>query len=135
MRNESDLDRLAKDFSAWRKAKKHHKEKIPESLMERARCAIPIHGVSRVGKAIGVDYLRLKGNRPKETSAELATVPHQAVRAPMPTYSRIELSRPMPTVIPIAEVENPMGVKLRVFELTAETANLLSALMGLGRVP
>ena len=135
MRNDSDLDRLAKDFSTWRKGKKHPREQIPESLMEKARRAIPIHGVSRVASTLGVEHSRLKGNQPKKTSAELAIIPRKTVQVPMPTYSRIELSRPMPTVFPIAEVENPMGVKLRVFALTPETASLLSALVGMGRMP
>ena len=115
--------------------KEAHQEKIPERLLEKARQAIPAHGVMRVANTIGVEHSRLMQKAPQASLAALTPPSREALQPQMPSYSRIELQRPAQAITPIAEVENSMGVKLRVFELTAETVNLLAALVGYGRVP
>ena len=53
----------------------------------------------------------------------------------MTPYSRLEFPVAETTVRPLAEVETPAGMKVRVFAITPETVSLLSALSGPGRVP
>jgi hypothetical protein len=153
-----ELKRLAADFRAWRKRKRHVREQIPEELLKRARLAIPVHGASAVAQAIGVEHARLtKGPRQRpariakrrgsgswpasklKTAAAKATVPPsrpaRAPASPVPSYSRIELPMPSASPRPVAEVETPVGLKLKVFEVTPETVSLLSALTAAGRVP
>lgn len=117
------LDDLKTAVDAWRSAKRHPTERIPEDLWQRALRAIPVHGVSAVVAATKFDASRLSsrhrnGDRSSPSNGE----------AVVPAFSRLEL--PPPQNCPIAEVETPTGLKLRVFVASRETVGLLSSLCG-----
>jgi len=158
MRIDPDLKQLAADFRAWRKNKQHVREPIPAELMKKARQAIPAHGASLVAQTIKVEHARLtKGPRQRadraakrrmggaRSAAEAKMVAAKAAarspkRAkapapPVPSYSRLEIPLPSASTRPVAEVETPVGLKLKIFEVTPETMSLLSALTAAGRVP
>ena len=157
------LDRLEAAFGKWRLRKRHVREPVPEKLMARARRVAAIHGVYAVAQAAKIDYCRLANGMTGATESAGRSAPRggdaAAVRkskrsparrakktalaatrtkkgtAPVPSYSRIEFPAPETTARPLAEIETPMGVKLRVFTITPETVTLLSALSGPGRAP
>jgi hypothetical protein len=146
------LGRLKTAFRGWRSKKRHVRETVPEELMERACRAAAVHGVGVVARATMLDQTRLGervGTAARDTrrpvrrakkAAILAKNGGRVVRAKsapsstsMPAFSRIELPIPQATAQPLAEVETPGGVKLRVFAITPETVSLLSTLSGPGR--
>ena len=125
MRVES-LENLSAAVAAWRKEKRHPREKIPEALLERARGAARAHGVSPVVRTLKVDRRRL-------LSAAPAT---RGVRGPgpaSPAYSRLELAGPANSGRLFAELELPSGVKLRLYAASEEALGLLSSVVGGGR--
>lgn len=143
MRVDPGLKKLVADFRRWRKRKQHVREQIPEDLMKMARRAIPTHGASIVAQAIGVEHARLtKGPRQRAERAGKgrgASVqrakPPKHLAPPLPSYSRLELPISSASPRPVAEVETPVGLKLKIFEVTPETVSLLSALTAAGRAP
>ena len=106
---------------------------IPETLIGRAVRAAAVHGRGAVRAATHIPSRHLlnapeargqrtvrRGRRPK-ASAET-----------VPAFSRVELSAPSTSSRPLAEVETPLGVKLRIFAATSETLALVNALCGKG---
>jgi hypothetical protein len=55
-----------------------------------------------------------------------------ATRPAIPAFSRLELTPPASGAVPIAELETPTGLKLRVFADSAAMVGLLSSLCGMG---
>jgi hypothetical protein len=150
------LGGLGTAFAKWRLKKQHVREQVPERLIERARRAAAVHGVYAVAQAAKVDYCRLAGvtaSAAKKRRGRVSVVGRELTRAPArlakratlaaaedkkgaaaaPSYSRLELPTRESTARPLAEVETPMGVKLRLFAITPETVALLSTLSGPGR--
>lgn len=121
------LDELRASVNAWRSAKRHPTEKVPEDLWCRALRAIPAYGMSAVAEATKFDRQRLSAKRARTSSAQLVN----ATPTVVPAFSRLELSQ-QPSNFPIAEVETPTGVKLRVFASSRETIGLLSLICGVG---
>lgn len=111
------LAKLELAFELWRRKRKHGRERVPDDLSRQACAAIEVHGVSRVAKATKMQISRLR-KRLKEEE-----------RNRLPAYSRIELRT---LTGPLAEVETPSGLKLKVFSVTPEMVSLLSALSGVG---
>jgi hypothetical protein len=50
----------------------------------------------------------------------------------VPAFSHLNLSAPLPTNKPVAELETPAGMKLRIFSATPEVIGLMRALGGPG---
>lgn len=153
------LGKLETAFGRWRAKKRHIRERVPDKLMERARRAASAHGVYAAARAARIESRRLaesmaasKGagqsaqRGPDATDRAAArTTARRAKRAALaaprakkrsaavPSYSRLEIPARETTARPIAEVETPTGMKLRVFAITPETVALLSTLSGPGR--
>ena len=118
------LGELRTAFRSWRRKKRHERERIPEPLMVRARRAAQVHGPSAVSEATSVCRSRL--------AERCGGLESGKVSASTPAYSRIELPSPPSAAKAAVEVETPAGVKVRVFELTAESMGILTALCGTG---
>lgn len=134
------LDELGSAFAEWRRRKRHAREPMPAELLARARRATEQHGIAAVVGVTRVERARLfrtrktSGKSQGATSRKTAGVPQSA---PLPAFSRLELSAPAPLAPsprPIAEVETGSGVTLRVFAQTPEMMGLLSAVCGCGGV-
>jgi len=124
------LSELKAAFAGWRRGKRHVREAVPEELLERARRAAAVHGVKEVVRAIRVERSRLFGRRRDERPAlALALPPAQPA---IPAFSRLELTPPASGAAPIAELETPAGLKLRVFADSNAMVGLLSSLCGMG---
>jgi hypothetical protein len=124
------LSELRAAFAEWRRGKRHVREGVPDALLERARRGVEVHGVKEVVRAIRVERLRLFRRRPEERSATALVLP--AAQPVIPEFSRLELPRPSCGAAPIAELETPTGLKLRVFADSAAMVGLLSSLCGAG---
>jgi hypothetical protein len=125
---DASLDELKVEFDKWRKKKRHIREAVPEALMERARQAISVHGIKRVVKATRIERSRLTKDRSNKLMSDKVQVDL------VPSYSKVELVAPEAKSSPIAEVETPTGLKLRIFTPTKETLDLLSSICGIGGV-
>lgn len=114
------LDELVAAFGQWRRKKRHVRERVPDELLEQAIRATHVHGLGAVARATKLDPDRLVEGEQKEDTR----------REDVPAFSRISITAPSAAPCPIAEVEIPTGLKLRIFALTPETLNLLSSLCG-----
>lgn len=123
------LNELRVAFAEWRRGKRHVREAVPDELLERARRAAEVHGVKKVVGAIRVERSRLFGRRDERPALALM-IP--AAQPAIPAFSRLELPRPPSGAAPIAELETPTGLKLRVFADSAAMVGLLSSLCGMG---
>ena len=122
------LDELKVAFARWRRAKRHLREAVPEELLERARRAAEAHGVKEVVRAIRVERSRLFRRR----QGEGAMAASRPARPALPAFSRLALTSPVVGAQPIAELQTPAGVKLRVFVDSPAMVGLLSGLCGRG---
>mgnify|MGYP001567233195 CR=1 FL=1 len=118
------LSELKAAFAGWRRGKRHPREAVPDELLERARRAAEVHGVKEVVRVVRVERSRLFRGRREEGAS--------AIPAPVPAFSRLELTAPALGVYPIAEIETPAGIKLRVFAESRAMVGLLSSLCGVG---
>ncbi len=112
-----DLAKLAVAFRWWRRTRKHQRQPVPPELLEKARSAVSMYGLTMVVEATGLRYWQLRGE-PRPASAR---------KHRLPNYSRLEVQRPANCVtgVPLVEAESPQGIKLRVFSMTSETSALL----------
>jgi hypothetical protein len=122
------LNELTVAFAEWRRGKRHVREAVPDRLLERARRGAEVHGVKEVVRAAGLERSRLFRHRPEQRSA-LTVRPAQPV---IPAFSRLELPPPPSGAAPIAELETPTGLTLRVFADSAAMVGLLASLCGKG---
>ncbi len=120
MRGES-LTKLGAAFDAWRAAKGQVREPAPTELMKRARAAVGVHGVGAVSRATKVDRRRLAASTVDAADPEVGSTP---------AFTRVELSAPVVSAQPFAEVETPTGLRVRLFAQTAEALWLLSSVLG-----
>ena len=123
------LSELKAAFAGWRRGKRHVREAVPEELLERARRAAEVHGVKEVVGAIRVERSRLFGRRDERPALALAM---PAAAPAIPAFSRLELPPPAAGAAPIAELETPAGLTLRVFAESAAMVGLLARLCGMG---
>ena len=108
------LEELGAVLREWRSKKRHPRESMPEELVKRARRTASVD-VGRVAREVKID------------SSHLREVPELAT-ASLPSYSRLELVAPAAaTARPVAEVEMPNGIKLRLYSQTPEMLGLLSS--------
>jgi len=114
------LGELKIAFAIWRQAKRHVREAVPDDLLERARRTARVHGVTEVVKAVGVERSRIF--RRHQQGATAALLPAR------PAFSRLALSPPVVEAHPVAELETPGGLKLRVFVESDAMVGLLSGL-------
>lgn len=112
-------------FEVWRKKKRHVREAVPRELLERVRRAIDVHGLGEVARATKIDRRRLIQRR-----AGLAR--HTEHAAPLPSFSRVELSAPTAAGRPLAVLETPVGLKLQIFTQTEAMLGLLASLCATG---
>lgn len=116
------LEELTAAFEKWREKKKHAREAVPQELLERARRAARVHGARRVTQAAKLDGRRLKRTR----AVQGASTPREArVAVSVPAYSRVEVSG-TGRASPLAELEMPSGVKVRVYAATEELLSLVA---------
>jgi hypothetical protein len=121
------LKELKASFRQWRRSKRHATERMPIALAEQVRRAAAAHGVAEVTKITGsvgrriLTEARRKGSRPRA----------QAPSASAPAFSRIPLNalNGPSQAQPMAEVETPQGIKLRVFSALPETLDLIRKLV------
>ena len=123
--DELSLKQLSLDVEFWRKNKKHIRQQLPKLLWDRALRAVDIYGINAVVRATKIDRRRLL---PRTTAPKRANNSHENT----PTFSRVHLSAPVPNTSPLAELEIPNGMKLRIFAHTQETLSLISSLCGIG---
>lgn len=121
------LNELTVAFAEWRRGKRHVREAVPDRLLERARRGAEVHGVKEVVRAAGLERSRLFRHRPEQRPA-LTVRPAQPV---IPAFSRLELPPPPSGAAPIAELETPTGLTLRVFADSAAMVGLLASLCGM----
>lgn len=126
------LSELKVAFAGWRRGKRHVREAVPDELLERARRAAEVHGVKAVVRAIRVERSRLFGRRGDERPATALALRMPAAQPVIPAFSRLALTPPASGAAPIAELETPTGLKLRVFAESAAMVGLLASLCGMG---
>lgn len=124
------LSELKVAFAGWRRGKRHAREAVPDELLERARRAAEVHGVKEVVGAIRVERSRMFRRRRDEKPATAQTLP--PAQPAIPAFSRLELTPAASGAAPIAELETPAGLKLRVFGESNAMVGLLSSLFGIG---
>jgi hypothetical protein len=126
------LSELKAAFAVWRGRKRHVREAAPDELLERARRAAEVHGVKEVVRAVRVERARLFRRPRGQGSAVTRTAPAGPVVPAPPAFTRLELMPPVVGARPIAELETPAGIKLRVFAESDAMLGLLSSLCGVG---
>ena len=116
------LDELRAAFAKWRRKKRHVRERVPDELWERALQAARVHGINAVARATKLERDRLRARCGTSMAGSTA----------VPAFTRLEVTAPSAETRPIAEVETPAGLTLRIFVQTQETIGLLSSLCGTG---
>ena len=113
------LSELQSAFSDWRRIKKSPRERIPAALLGRAQRAAVAHGVGPVAYRlqVGADRLRTASRSPVGSRAPTV----------LPAFTRVEIADPSRGIAPLVEAETRGGIKLRVFQVTTETAELLAS--------
>ena len=100
------------------------REAVPSELLERTRRTIRVHGLGAVARATKIDRGRL-------LTLRAGPIQRRRIRAATrPAFSRVEIAAPPAAGRPLAEIEMPTGVKVRIFAETAKTLELLSSLCG-----
>lgn len=124
--NGESLMELKAAFDEWRRRKRHVREAVPVDLVRLACAAARHHGPAAVARATKVAQGRLKMGRGGRGGRKVPT-------ARVPKYSRLDLTAPAPvTHRPVAEIEMPTGLKVRLFTEAGEALGLLSSLLGAG---
>ena len=118
------LKELRAAFEAWRRMKRHLREPVPSDLRERAHRAVDVYGLGVVARATRLEQGRLKAEHRRRAGADVT----------MPSYTRMALSTPVATgpERPLAEVETPAGLKVRIFTHTPEAVGLVTSLLVMG---
>lgn len=122
------LDQLKNAYVNWRKNKRHIREAVPADLLESTRRAAMKFGTSAVSRAIKMDWERMSKKKSRSISSSSrknATV--------IPAYSRLPPLPPSLSVNhPLAEIESPSGMKLRIYSSGSEALALLSTFCSTG---
>lgn len=122
------LESLKTAFNNWRCQKKYLRERIPEELLRRAKHAAAVYGVGNVVRAVKIKYAFLKNLKEKEMPPKKEKNARKTIiPKTKPKFSQIEFAIPRP----IAEVEIPTGIKLRMFAITPETISMMSSFCGI----
>ena len=118
------LEELRAAFEGWRRKKRHLREPVPLDLRERAHRAIAVYGLGVVARATRLEQGRLKAEHGRRAGSDVR----------MPSYSRIALASAAATGAerPLAEVETPGGLKVRIFMHTPEVVGLVTSLLVMG---
>ena len=124
------LKDLKSAFARWRRQKQHVREAVPEELVERARRAVPVHGLTAVVTVTRVERGRLTHGilrgKVRRTGSGGETSESKVV-SKSPTFSRLELgARTESDARPLAELVIGSDVRLRIYEATPEMLGLLS---------
>ena len=116
------LDQLKNAYANWRKKKRHVREAVPAELLEPTCRAATRFGTSQVSRAINMDWERMSNKISRNSSGSC-----KKNGAP-PAYSRLELLPPALSINqPLAEIESPSGMKLRIYSVGPEALALLSS--------
>ena len=127
------LPDLKSVFEKWRGERAHVRVPIPPALIERAVRAARVHGPSAVREATRISARHSLAAKPGLTRRYTKRgTRRKEVAVAVPAFSRVELSTPNASSRPIAELETPLGIKLRIFAATSETLVLVNALCGNG---
>lgn len=118
------LKELEAAFESWRRRKRHVREPVPLDLRQRAQQAVGTYGLGAVAKATKIEGSRLKADCGRRARADVT----------VPSYSRMELALPAHggTERPLAEVETPAGLRVRIFTPAPEAVGLVASLLGMG---
>lgn len=120
------LKRLSRSIGRWRKYRGHRQERIPGALAEQIQRAVEAHGLKEVVKITGpMGYRIARKPRPR---GEVFKKAARSRPSATPAYSRLDFDVSRGRAL--AEVETPLGYKLRVFD--PEAIGLLRELV---RIP
>jgi hypothetical protein len=127
------LPELKSVFEKWRRERANIRVPIPQALIERAQRAAASHGRAAVREATRIPARRLTSSRAPDAGRAARRVgpPKSRIDA-IPAFSRVDLKAPHVAIHPLAEVETPSGVKLRIFGVTSEALALVNALCSKG---
>jgi hypothetical protein len=129
------LPELKSVFDKWRRERAHIRVPIPQPLIERALRTAAVHGRAAVFAATRIPARRLASSRAPDARPAARRVGRPKSRSEVvPAFSRVELNAPASSR-PLAEVETPSGVKLRIFGATSEALALVGALCGKAGAP
>lgn len=120
------LTELTQAFKAWRRKKRHVREAVPVTLLERACQAIDGHGLGPVARAAKLERARLE-----KVHADWSRRRKRRA-AVVPPYSRVVLGPAATTTAPFAELETPAGLKLRLYTQTPQVIDILSSVCATG---
>lgn len=113
------LDELEAAFASWRNSKKYPREPVPDALIARAQKVAVEQGTGTVAYRLKVNPCRLSRAPASRTKGKRPVS--------VPAFTRLEITAPSQSVTPLIEVESRFGVKLRVFQVTKETTEILGS--------
>ena len=104
-----DLEEICNRFEKWRKSKRRHSEKIPDSLWRAAVGLCSNHSILGVSRALRVNYTELK-HRVQET---------EKIAAPSSDYGaefvEVDFGQSMLSSECVVELETPNGAKMKMY--------------------
>jgi hypothetical protein len=122
----SKIEPVRQRLQAWRRARKHLHEPIPQSLWKAMAQLARTYGVSRISHALRVEYYPLKQ---RAQSAEGAP---EANRQECP-FVQLEVPAPTSPSGCIVELENGSGTRMTLRLAPGAEAHLLALVQALWR--
>jgi hypothetical protein len=122
----NSLNKLRTDFDWWPKTEQSNQKAMPKTMNEKAQHSERLHKKKHAEKATGLKRSSVtEGRRDKNKRDKVEGTT-------LPSYSVVELVAPSEKNAPLAEVETPTGLKLRIFTSTQEMLDLLTSICGIG---
>jgi hypothetical protein len=116
------LKGLESAFAKWRGSKRYVTERVPSTLLQRARHASDRYGVAAVVKVTGLTREQIINGKRQRSGVR---------KNDTPAFSRVAIAAPNGPQ-PVLEAEIPSGLKVRLFAITPETTQVLSSLTNSG---
>ena len=99
-----DVAALALEFDAWRRSRRHLRERVPSNLWKKALAAARAHTIGVVARGLKLDRRKLRNG--------LSAVP-ESKKAGIVRFAPVTLlSAPAPSSV--VEIEDPAGWRLRI---------------------
>jgi hypothetical protein len=118
-----EIEILKTDFALWRKSRRGKTDRIPPDLLAKAKSLANKINVKEVVKASGLPrrYFTISGSGATPQKGDDFKKTKSS-----PVYTKIQIATSTSPCVPLVEIENQSGVKLRLFSLTAEALQLAS---------